>query len=283
MAKFAFASDLHLEFMAEDNDAMDALIQALAPNTENADAFVLAGDIIEARLLVLTADSSKYNMTQNALRLFEAIANNYPQVFYIMGNHEHYRGKLQKSKQLIEQAMSHVPNFRVLDNDVDQVGDVHVFGSTFWTDCGGPANEWFVQRGMNDYRLITTANPTYRKLRASDTVLEHSRSVTMLREFLRQKTDEKVAVFTHHAPHIGMIDAFYRNQTNNYLNYAFYSDQSKLIEAHDNLRLWISGHTHSRIRDKISNTDTVSHALGYYRHEINLSDIKNYQPGIIQI
>lgn len=283
MAKFAFASDLHLEFLAENTIAMDTLRSVLAPNPENADAFVLAGDIIEARLLAVSDDSTKVEVRDGAFALFEDIAENYPQVFWILGNHEHYRGTLEKTKSIAEEATKHIPNFKILENDVDQVGDVKVFGATFWTDCGGPANEWFVQRGMNDYKLIKTSNPTYRKLGTRDTVREHARSVTMLREFLGQNTTEKVAVFTHHAPHLGMIAERYRNRPNDYIQHAFWSDQTGLMNEHDNLLLWVSGHTHARIRDKVGNTDTVSNALGYIGFEIGISDIANFRPGIIEI
>ena len=70
-----------------------------------------------------------------------------------MGNHEHYRGTLEKTQSIFEQATAHIPNFTVLQNSTAEIGDVKVFGTTLWTDCGGPANEWFVQRGMNDYKF----------------------------------------------------------------------------------------------------------------------------------
>lgn len=283
MAKFAYASDLHLEFLAENNNAVGTLKAALTSDTEDADAFVLAGDIVEARLLAVSKDSTKYIHRKNTMKIFEALSEAYPKVLYIMGNHEHYRGKLEKSKSIIEEATAHLDNFYVLENDTIDVGDTKVFGATFWTDCGGPANEWFVQQGMNDYKLITTTRPNYRKLRASDTVREHAKSITMLREFLRKHQEEKVVVLTHHASHIGMIEEHYRNQTGNYINYAFYSDQTKLIAEHDNLLAWISGHTHARIRETVTNTQTVSQALGYYLHEVSLSDIQKFKPGFVEI
>jgi hypothetical protein len=162
------------------------------------------------------------------------------------------------------------------------VNDVAVFGATLWTDAGGPANEWFVQRGMNDYRLITTSFPSYRKLRVTDTVREHTRTVTIMREFLRQNTAEKVAIFSHHAPHINMIDDFYRHQASS-MNAAYYTDMSELILDHDELLLWISGHTHSVKNNMIGNTHTVSSALGYFGHEISMTDLLAYKPGVIEI
>jgi len=281
MARIAYASDLHLEFMADDAVAMDTLRAILSDNTENADALALVGDIVEAKMLAVSKDSSKYKQSQAVMKMFEEIAANYPQVIFIMGNHEHYRGCFEKTKGIIERAVAHIPNFVVLENNEVVIGDTKVFGATFWTDAGGPSNEWFVQQGMNDYRLITSMVPNYRKLRVSDTVREHTRSLTILREWLRINTTEKVAVFTHHAPHIGMIDDHYRNNPSNYLNAGYYTDQSELMLDNDNLVLWISGHTHSIKKDRIGNTDTVSCALGYYNHEFNMSDLRKYRPGVI--
>lgn len=283
MAKFAYASDLHLEFLNENNYAAGMLRTILADNSAGADALVLAGDIVEARLLAIPDDSTKVNIRDNTIKLFEAVAASYPQVFLIMGNHEHYRGTLEKTKAIFEAATAHLDNFRVLQNDTAEVGDTKVFGATYWTDCGGPANEWFVQRGMNDYKLIKTSSPTYRKLRAADTVREHSKSVTMLREFLRQNSAEKCAVLTHHAPHVGMIAPQYRNRPNDYIQHAFWSDQTGLMNEHDNLLLWVSGHTHARIRTQVGNTHTVSNALGYIGYEISVNDINDYRPEIIEI
>ena len=177
MAKIAYVSDLHLEFLNENNYAAGMLRAVLTDNSDGADAIVLAGDIVEARLLVVPDDSTKVNIRDNTLQLFEELAKNYPQVFLIMGNHEHYRGTLEKTQSIFEQATAHIPNFTVLQNSTAEIGDVKVFGTTLWTDCGGPANEWFVQRGMNDYKLIKTSTPTYRKLRAADTVREHNKSL----------------------------------------------------------------------------------------------------------
>lgn len=282
MTRIAYASDLHLEFLYEDEDAAQVLHDILTVNHDNADAFVLAGDIIEARILAVSKESSRYKQRQLAVALFEGIANAYSQVFYIMGNHEHYRGTFEKSYDIIRNAMAHVDNFTVLENETAMVKDVAVFGATLWTDAGGPANEWFIQQGMNDYRLITSSKPNYRKLRVPDTVNAHTRTVTILREFLRQNTAEKVAIFTHHAPHIGMIDAYYREHAST-LNAAYYTDLSEIMLDHDELLLWVSGHTHSVINDSVGNTHTVSSALGYFGHEISMSELRKYKPGVIEI
>jgi predicted phosphodiesterase len=282
MAKIAYASDLHLEVLYDSKEAAQVLHDILTVNHNNCDAFVLAGDIIEARLLAASKESSKYEYRTLAIELFEGIATAYPQVFYIMGNHEHYHGTFEKSCDIIRNATGHIENFTVLENETATIKDVAVFGATFWTDAGGPANEWKIQQGMNDYRLITSSSPSYRKLRVSDTVKAHTRSLTILREFLRQNTAKKVAVFTHHAPHIGMIDAYYRTYASS-TNAAYYTDQSELMLDHDELLLWISGHTHSVTTDHIGNTTTASSALGYFGHEIAMSDLRNYKPGVIEI
>ena len=282
MTTIAYASDLHLELLAHDNDASGILRSALVSNNSGVDAFVLVGDIIEARILEVSKESTKYGHKKNTLKMFKALSEAYPKVFYILGNHEHYRGTLQKTKGIIEEHTGHLENFFALENDTAEVNDVKIFGATFWTDAGGPANEWFVQQGMNDYKLIKTSVPNYRKLRAKDTVREHMISHTALREFLRKNKEEKMVVFTHHAPHINMVHERYR-YGDDVLNHAYYTDQTELMAENDNLLAWISGHTHASIETEVFGTKTQSRTLGYYNHEISIDDLRSFKPGIITL
>ena len=254
MTTFAYTSDWHLEMLAHDNNAAGTLRASVVKNQSGADVLILAGDIIEARILTASKESTKYPIKRNTLKIFEELCKAYEKVLYVMGNHEHYRGTLQKTKGIIEDATDHLDNFVVLENEVIAINDVKVFGATFWTDLGGPVNEWFVQQQMNDYKLIKTLSPNYRKLRASDTVNEHINSSIKLKEFLESNKDQKMVVVTHHAPHYNMIHELYRTSTDNSLNHAYYSDQTKLMCAYDNLKAWVSGHTHATIHDSICGT-----------------------------
>ena len=78
--KFALCSDLHLEFETIELN-----------NTEGADVLVLSGDICIAKDLPLT------NTIRNEkwMEFFTHCSEQFKDVIYIMGNHEHYHATLR--------------------------------------------------------------------------------------------------------------------------------------------------------------------------------------------
>ncbi|SFO95009.1 metallophosphoesterase family protein [Pseudomonas borbori] len=122
-------SDLHLEF------------SVYAPQVEDADVVILAGDIdVKARGV---------DWARQAFR---------GHVLYVPGNHEFYGGHLIRT--LLKMRSMADERVRVLDRDEVLVGDVRFLGCTMWTDyaCTGNAHlaAWHARTTMNDFRKIRT-------------------------------------------------------------------------------------------------------------------------------
>jgi len=90
--KIALASDIHLEFGPID-----------LTNDQSADVLVLAGDICVANDFV-GSRASKREQYQN---FFARCCEQFPQVVYILGNHEHYNGDAAKSYEILKQHLNH--------------------------------------------------------------------------------------------------------------------------------------------------------------------------------
>ncbi len=73
--KFALASDIHLEFGDIELN-----------NTEGADVLILSGDICVAKDLAFK-DSER---SEKWMKFFENCSEQFDNVIYVMGNHEHY-------------------------------------------------------------------------------------------------------------------------------------------------------------------------------------------------
>ena len=93
--KIALASDVHLEFGPITLD-----------NTEGADVLVLAGDICVANDFV-SARGYNRDQAQEYRKFFDHVCQEFPQVVYIMGNHEHYHGDVAHSYRILREHLDY--------------------------------------------------------------------------------------------------------------------------------------------------------------------------------
>ena len=166
--KIALCSDIHLEFGPID-----------LTNNENVDVLILSGDICVAADIYPVNDpygivsTGKY---QRFLEFFETCSKNFPEVIYIMGNHEHYHGDFAKSAKMLRNFVKPFPNIHFLDKEFIELHDHIFYGGTMWTnfDLGdGEPNERAmrtVSGAMNDYRgvknsdrMVTRTVPIYKQ------------------------------------------------------------------------------------------------------------------------
>lgn len=258
--KIHFVSDLHLEFGYQELPGGEVLI--------------LAGDVAEAHSIRKHFHSTRLVSDEpvKALACSEFFAHEvkkYKKVFYVMGNHEHYNGRFDKTWHELADMMP--DNVSLLECQSEEYEGVLFVGATLWTDCDKGRAFWDLRQGMNDYRLITNYYPatnTYYKLTPEHTAEVHKKTKDYLRQVLAANPDKQIVVITHHAPTMASIDVN-RYGVNNPLNAGYASDISDIILDHPNIKFWIHGHIHTPVDYMVGETRVVSNPRGYHGYDAN--------------
>ncbi|AZE47219.1 Ser/Thr protein phosphatase family protein [Pseudomonas chlororaphis] len=224
-------SDLHLEF------------QDFSPATHDADVVVLAGDI---DLLTRGVEWANKNFRCP--------------VIYVAGNHEFYKGHLNRTlEKMREKALPHV---HVLDNDEVVIDGVRFLGTTGWTDFSSTDNVTTAlhtaQISMNDYKQIRMG-ANYRRIKPIDLQQKSQFAKQWLLSNLSTKYQGKTVVVTHHAPlpecapgikyELGHLAAAYVNDWQEF--------------AGCNIDIWLHGHTHVGYDKTIEGIRYASNPRGY--------------------
>ena len=252
--KFAYGSDLHLEFGNLKEIESDANVLLLAGDIcIAADMFPMEDTINFKDSHILKGAGHNFNL------FFDSVSAQYDQIFMIPGNHEHYHGNFEYTVQKLR---DHVPaNVTILDNEFVDVGDVRIIGCTLWTDCN--QDDWAtknaIRNGMNDYHVIKKGT---KSLLPDDTMLEHYRSV----DFIRQNMTDRTIVMTHHAPSFMSVNEKYHHMSISNGGYA--SNLDRFVDETSPL-IWIHGHMHDPVDYLIGRTRVVSNPRGYVGHEID--------------
>lgn len=215
------------------------------------------GDHCEADLLIIAGDTNSKGLerTRNTIDLMTDHLQN-TMVFYIAGNHEFYKTKLDKELKSFDDGMFFLDNKIV--NLKNSGGNVSLIGSTLWSDIL-PDKRFLATTGMNDYNLIRLAYSNYRKLNPDDTSKYYHINKIFIEDALKATKHNKQVVVTHHAPSFKSIDSKYKNDK---LNSCFASNLEKLIEEYQP-ELWIHGHTHNFSDYMIGKTRVVCNPKGY--------------------
>lgn len=255
--KISLVSDLHLEFGYQSLPGGEVLI--------------LAGDICEARSFIKSFHSTRlspYVPGQTIYDFFYHECAKYERVFYVLGNHEHYHSRFDRTYSDLKACLPE--NVRLLENEFEEYNGVVFLGATLWTDLGkaNPLVTHTAKYSMNEYRVVTNHyvnKNLYYKLTPEHTVSVHKDTLTFFRRTLKDLVDKPVVVITHHAPTFQSIHERYKDGWAMNCNYA--SDLSELILDCENIRTWIHGHTHDPVDYMVGNTHVISNPRGYLGHE----------------
>lgn len=250
--KFRLVSDLHLEF---------APIK-LPGNTET---LLLAGDIIPAAYLLAhrtDKESRKYRGFMD--KFAEETLPNFGNVYHICGNHEHYHGVYDYSKEIIQEYYDRKKiNAKVLENEHVKLAEgIRLFGATLWTDFrrGDPMILNCARLGMNDYRLIKYGDGT-RRFQPELAFNIHTNTMLKLKEAVEEYKDDHWVVMTHMGPSWKSVD--HKRYGNDPLNYCYVTDLDQFIMDHPQINIWCHGHTHTSYAYNIGETVVVCNPRGY--------------------
>lgn len=255
--KINLVSDLHLDCGYQELPGGEVLI--------------LAGDICEARDFKKEFHSTRLigskPGTYKFYDFFYHECAKYDRVFYVLGNHEHYHGRFDRTYFELESILP--KNFRLLDNEYEEYKGVLFLGATLWTDCdrGNPLTIHTVKYGMNDFRAIKNHyvnKDIYHKLTPEYTISVHKNTLKFFHNVLTEKANTPTVVITHHAPSYLSIHERYKG---NAMNAAYVSDLSEFILDHENIQYWVHGHNHDHFDYMVGNTRVLANPRGYVGYE----------------
>lgn len=269
--KIQIMSDLHLEF----RDPMWF-------SNDDADVLILGGDIFVADYFRrnprrgLVADKNVNDLNEVMItpqgyakdvekwRMFlKHCSDNWKNVIYLMGNHEHYKGRWERTGNIMREEIQHYPNIHFLDKDKIVIDGITFLGASLWTDMkrGDPLVMASAKEFMNDYKAIghLTDDCQWRKLQPKVTYLENIQTVAWLKN--RVKEDGEYVICTHHAPSWQSIHENYIREPIS--NYYFTNNLDDLIFDNPKIKLWTHGHVHNSWDYKIGETRVICNPLGY--------------------
>lgn len=262
--KIALCSDIHLEF-------------GYLPieNTHGADVLLLAGDVCVANGFSREQDKDSYHS------FFKQCSDQFKDVVYIMGNHEHYNGDFCTSYQILKTELDKYPNIHFLEKEFRIIKGVMFIGATLWSDFNrqNPNSMFTAERRMNDYRVIKNSLKS-RRLLALDVLFEHQQTLEKINDFYNAH-DLPIVMVGHHAPSLKSVKPMYEYDYD--INGAYRSDLEEFIMAKPRIKLWVHGHTHSEFDYMVGETRVVANPRGYVGYERGSQEENPYYPLIIEI
>jgi Icc-related predicted phosphoesterase len=266
-------SDLHLEFA-------DLTLPG-------GDVLILSGDVMEAKNLkkdlykspkavaalgnlahLITEGGRDDRRTDRYYRFMEEECSKYQEVIYVMGNHEHYGFRYDRTYQHIKDQLP--SNVHLLENETYTVDDVTFVGATLWTDMnkGDGLTMFHLKDCMNDFRQVTMFNESknaYHRLLPEKVYEDHRRSRDYIRSVVSNDPTRKYVVVTHHAPSKLSIKPQYADDY--LMNGGYSSDLSEMMLDHPQIRVWTHGHTHDVFDYVVGETRVLCNPRGYFGYE----------------
>lgn len=246
--KIQYASDIHLEL--SDNSRF---IKSMP--------FEVAGDV-----LVFAGDTGYLrDRTLPNLKFWKWASANYREVLLIPGNHEFY-GNGDVLAYGDSWSREILPNVHYHQNKVVRIDDTDFILSTLWSHIS-PQDEYFVSRGMNDFRQILYGG---RRFTTDDFNAEHQKCLAFIKQSVSESDAKHIVVVTHHLPTLEVVAPQHKGSL---LNSAFATELGDFI-ADSRIDVWIFGHSHANIDTVIGNTRIVSNQMGYVYYGEHLQDFK---------
>ncbi len=263
--KFSVISDLHLEFADLELPGGEVLI--------------LSGDVCEAKHVYSEYDvqnimneggpsNGNFKRSDRYTRFFHEECSKYDRVIYVIGNHEHYGGRFDKTRDYLTSVLP--KNIELLEKSYTEIDNVVIVGATLWTDLnkGDPITALTLKSSMNDYRVIQNFykdKNLYYKLTPEETKADHMAARQYISDIAKQFADRPVVVVTHHSP--SRLSTKPRYQNDYHMNGGYSSSLENLIESNPNIQYWTHGHTHDTFEYLVHQCTVICNPRGYVGYE----------------
>ena len=266
--KVGFCSDIHVEF---------GPIEIY--NDKKADVLILAGDIIVANQLFdkgerhyLDGREFKVSMSDRFHGFFQQVCEEFKDVIFILGNHEHYNGDFVDTLYHIKEKFSYLKNLHILEKEKFVLNDVTFLCGTMWTDFN--KNDEYamglIERRMNDFQIVKNSNDNQegyfgKMFSPRDAYNDHQEFMTFANKELSDEDTRKVVMVTHHCPSSICIPEKYAGQT--LMNPGYASNLEDFILDNPKINAWVCGHSHRRLEAMIGSTQILMNCRGYHPME----------------
>ena len=259
-------SDLHLEF--------DDLV------LPGGDVLILSGDVCEAKNLKkdhYQKDAVQFSFERKRsdryIRFFVEECAKYQHVIYVMGNHEHYGFRFDKTFNHLKDNLP--DNIHLLEKSTVEIDGVLFVGATLWTDCNNadPITMYTLKHGMNDYRVVQNYYPDkglYFKLIPEFTYADHVEAKNFISKIAQDNVNKDIVVVTHHSPSRKSTKPKYERDF--HMNGGYSSNLEEFIMDHPNIKVWTHGHTHDSFDYMIDKCRIICNPRGYSGYEERARD-----------
>ena len=199
------------------------------------------------------------------LKFWKWASNNYREVLIVPGNHDFYGGSdvLAYGDSWSKEILSNVHYYQ---NMVVRIDDTDFILSTLWSYIP-PQDEYFVSRGLNDFRQILYGG---RRFTVEDFNVEHQKCLAFIKRSVAESNAKHVVVVTHHVPSLAVVAPEHKGSL---LNSAFATELGDFI-SDSRIDVWIYGHSHANIEATVGNTRIVSNQLRYVFADEHLGSFK---------
>ena len=197
-------------------------------------------------------------------------SKNYRQVLIVPGNHEYYN-YCDVMERGLQWRWMFKKNVGYYQNQVICIDDTDFVLTTLWSQIN-PSDEYFVWKGMNDFRQIKFNE---KLLQVEEFNHMHKVCIDFIRKSVEESIAKHIVVVTHHLPTFQVVAPQHKDSV---LNSAFASEYGDMIN-NNRIDAWIYGHSHTNIDVEIGNTRVLSNQMGYVfenEHLMNGFDPEKY-------
>tara|TARA_Y100000780_G_C13621477_1_gene392728 strand:+ start:110 stop:862 length:753 start_codon:yes stop_codon:yes gene_type:complete len=231
-----YISDLHLEFDKNYKKSIDELF----------------GNIDDEVIMIIAGDVCSFDYFER-YQYFIKYISRFEHVLIVIGNHEYYNSKnidMDDIEYCINEEIKLYQNIHLLNNNTIEIGGYYFIGTTLWSKT-------YDKKGkINDYRKIYFDG---KLLTTNKTNELHNDAVNFLEKEIKNDNINKI-IITHHLPSYELIHSEYRTIQMKRIHDYFYTDLEYLM---DDIKYWICGHTHKKMKRKIKNCNLLTNPLGY--------------------
>ena len=209
----------------------------------------------------------------SSIGIIREFAYRFKAVLIVLGNHDYYGEyyPLLPGKYKEQLKQPGLENVHLLQNEVVEIDDYAFFGSTFWTNCdmNSPLvinqSKWVMQSDWFNIKWRTyIADEEHYIFRTQMYTIERWLEEHQIAfQYLRAaaNTYKNLVVITHHPGSMQAIAEEYKRYGDT--NYLWASEYGDWVLDNANIKMWLSGHTHTPHNFHIGETHFVGNPIGY--------------------